>query len=123
MRIDAFNHFFPPKYYEKLLSSGIPDIGKRVSEIPAINDIELRRKIVGSFKDYKQVLSLPAPSLEALAKGDPKLAVEYARIGNDGLAELCQKYPDEFCGFIESLGASNWIDAQVIKWLSRNPDS
>lgn len=100
MRIDAFNHFFPPKYYEKLLASGLPDIGKRVSEIPAINDIELRRKIVGSFKDYKQILSLPAPTLESLAKGDPKLALEFARIGNDGMAELCQKYPNEFCGFI-----------------------
>jgi uncharacterized protein len=100
MRIDAFNHFFPKKYSERLLTSGLPDIGKRVAELPALHDVDLRRKIIGSFPDYKQVISLAAPSLELLSKGDPALAVEYAKIGNDGMAELCQKYPDEFCGFI-----------------------
>ncbi len=100
MRIDAFNHFFPKKYFDKLVASGLPDIGKRVAELPALHDLDLRRKIIGSFPDYKQVISLAAPSLEALAKGNPDLALEYAKIGNDGMAELCQKYPDEFCGFI-----------------------
>jgi aminocarboxymuconate-semialdehyde decarboxylase len=87
MRIDAFNHFFPKKYFEKLLASGLPDIGKRVTELPALHDVDHRRKIVGSFKDYKQVISLAAPALEALSKGSPDLAVEYARIGNDGTAD------------------------------------
>ena len=76
MRIDAFNHFFPKKYFEMLLASGIPDIGKRVSEVPALHDLDLRLKIVDSFPDYAQVLSLPMPSLEALSKGDPKRALE-----------------------------------------------
>lgn len=100
MRIDAFNHFLPKKYFEKLLAAGLPDLGKRMAELPAVHDIDHRRKIVGSFRDYKQVISLAAPSLETLSKGDPDLAVEYARIGNDGMAELCQNYPDEFCGFV-----------------------
>jgi predicted TIM-barrel fold metal-dependent hydrolase len=100
MRIDAFNHFFPKKYFEKLLAAGLPDLGKRMAELPAVHDIDHRRKIVGSFRDYKQVISLAAPSLETLSKGDPDLAVEYARIGNDGMAELCQNYSDEFCGFV-----------------------
>lgn len=100
MRIDAFNHFFPKKYFDKLLASGTPDMGKRVTNIPALHDLDLRRKIVGSFPDYKQVISLAAPPLEVLAKGDPDAAVEWAKIGNDGLAELCQKYPDEFAGFV-----------------------
>jgi predicted TIM-barrel fold metal-dependent hydrolase len=100
MRIDAFNHFFPKAYFEKLLASGLPDIGKRATELPALHDIDHRRKIIGGFKDYKQVISLAAPSLEQLSKGDPDLAVEYAKIGNDGMAELCQKYPDEFAGFV-----------------------
>ena len=100
MRIDAFNHFFPKAYFEKLLASGLPDIGKRATKLPALHDLDHRRKIIGGFKDYKQVISLAAPSLEQLSKGDPKLAVEYAKIGNDGMAELCQKYPDEFAGFV-----------------------
>ncbi|HVY59798.1 MAG TPA: amidohydrolase family protein [Xanthobacteraceae bacterium] len=100
MRIDAFNHFFPQKYFDKLVASGLPDIGKRVSAIPALHDIELRRRIIGSFPDYAQVISLAAPPLELLAKKNPAAAVEFARIGNDGLAELCAKYPDEFPGFV-----------------------
>lgn len=100
MRIDAFNHFFPKKYYDKLLATGLPDIGKRVTQIPVLHDLDLRRKLVDSFPDYKQVISLAAPPLEVLAKGDPDLALEFAKIGNDGLAELCQKYPDQFAGFV-----------------------
>jgi hypothetical protein len=76
MRIDAFNHFFPKKYFERLLAAGLPDLGKRMAELPAVHDIDHRRRIVGSFRDYKQVISLAAPSLEALSKGDPDLAVE-----------------------------------------------
>jgi uncharacterized protein len=100
MRIDAFNHFFPAKFFDKLLESGLPDIGKRVRDIPALHEIDLRLKIVESFPDYAQVLSLPAPPLEVIAKGAPELALEYAKIGNDGMAELCAKYPDHFPAFI-----------------------
>ena len=100
MRIDAFNHFFPAKYFEKLLASGVPDIGKRVTSVPALHDLDYRRKLVDSFPDYAQVLSLAAPPLEVMAKGNPDLAQEYAKIGNDGLAELCAKYPDQFVGFV-----------------------
>ena len=100
MRIDAFNHFLPKAYFEKLLASGVPDIGKRVRDVPAVHDLNQRLKIIDSFLDYAQVLSLPAPTLEAIAKGDAKLAVEYARIGNDGMAELCAKHPDHFPAFI-----------------------
>ncbi len=46
------------------------------------------------------MISLAAPTLEQVAKGDPDVAVEFAKIGNDGMAELCQKYPDEFAGFV-----------------------
>jgi len=100
MRVDAFNHFSPKKFHERLLNTGLPDIGKRMSNIPALHDLEIRRKIVDSFPDYCQVLSLPMPPLEALAKGDPNKALEFARLGNDGMAELCAKYPDQFPAFI-----------------------
>ena len=33
MRIDAFNHFFPKTYFDKLLASGTPDIGKRKARV------------------------------------------------------------------------------------------
>ena len=34
MRIDAYTHFFPAKYFANLLDSKVPDIGKRVREVP-----------------------------------------------------------------------------------------
>ena len=58
MRIDAFNHFFPKAYFDKLLQSGPPDIGKRATELPALHDLDVRRRIIDSFPDYKQVISL-----------------------------------------------------------------
>src|SRR5688572_14112909 len=101
MRIDAFNHFFPKKYFEKLLASGLPDIGKRVVNVPALHDLDLRLKIVDSFPDYAQVMSLAAPAPEAF--GDPATATEFARIGNDGMAELVAKYPRQFPAFIANV--------------------
>ena len=46
MRIDAYTHFIPEKFFDKLVESGHADIGKRVREIPAIHDLDVRRKIV-----------------------------------------------------------------------------
>ena len=121
MRIDAFNHFFPKAYFDKLLASGTPDIGKRATGVPALHDLDVRRRIIDSFPDYKQVISLAAPTLEQVAKGDPAVALEFAKIGNDGMAELCRKYPDQFAGFVAqtpltakvalAMTAVNWLDS------------
>ena len=61
MRIDAYTHFIPAKYFNKIVESGHADIGKRVREIPCIHDLDIRRKIVDGFKDYAQILSYPMP--------------------------------------------------------------
>ena len=58
--------------------------------MPALHDLDVRRRIIDSFPDYKQVISLAAPTLEQVAKGDPAVALEFAKIGNDGMAELCR---------------------------------
>ncbi len=102
MRIDAFNHFFPKKYFEKFdeLAGDLKDMGMRVRKIPSIHDLDERFRVIDMFPDYVQVLSLPQPPLETLAKGNPKLAVEFAKVGNDGMAELVAKYPDRFPAFI-----------------------
>jgi aminocarboxymuconate-semialdehyde decarboxylase len=102
MRIDAYNHFFPKKYYEKMgeVGSGLKDMFNRTRSIPCIHDLDERFRVMDLFQDYAQVLSLPAPRLEVIAKGDPKIAEELAKIGNDGLAELVAKYPDRFPGFV-----------------------
>ena len=67
--IDAFNHFNPKRYFDELLlsPSGQKDIGKRVRGIPALYDLDLRKKVVEQFPDYTQVLSLGLPMIERLA--------------------------------------------------------
>ena len=48
--IDAFNHFFPKRYYDAFLETpaGSKDIGKRMRGIPALHDVDLRKSIVES---------------------------------------------------------------------------
>jgi len=64
MRIDAYTHFFPAKYFANLLDSKVPDIGKRVREVPAIHDLDIRRKVIDSFPDYRQIICRAAADLE-----------------------------------------------------------
>jgi uncharacterized protein len=110
--IDAYNHFFPKRYYEALLETpaGARDLGKRVQGIPALSDLELRRRVVSMFEDYTQVLSLGLPAVERL--WGPDKAPEMARIGNDGLAELVAAHPDHFVGY-SALLPMNAPDAAV----------
>jgi predicted TIM-barrel fold metal-dependent hydrolase len=98
MRIDAYTHFIPEKFFAKLSEIGPADIGKRVREVPCMHDLELRRKIVDQFDDYAQILSYSMPPLEILAKSDQ--VEEYAKMLNDGYAEICAKYPDYFPGWV-----------------------
>ncbi len=97
--IDAFNHFFPKRYYEALLETpaGQRDLGKRVRGIPALSDIDLRLKVVEQFENYTQLLSHGLPPLERLF--GPERAPEMAKIANDGLAEVAAKHPKHFVGW------------------------
>jgi aminocarboxymuconate-semialdehyde decarboxylase len=104
--IDCFNHFFPKGLWDKMLSTpgAVADIGARMRGVPAIYDLDRRRQVCDMFnkrRDYKQVISLGMPPLEAL--GTPKQVEDFAKLGNDGMAELCAKYPDYFCGWLASL--------------------
>lgn len=97
--IDSYNHFFPRRYYDALLETpaGTKDLGKRVRGIPALSDLDERRRVVDMFDDYAQVLSLGLPAVERL--WGPDKAPEMARIGNDGLAEIVAGHPRQFVGY------------------------
>jgi aminocarboxymuconate-semialdehyde decarboxylase len=56
-------------------------------------------------EDYCQILSLASPPLEGIAS--PGEALELSQIGSDSMAELCQKYPYRFPGFIGTAPLSN----------------
>lgn len=110
-KIDIFNHIFPTDFFEKMLDI-TPDKKKvkRWLNIPFLVDLDVRFEKMDEFGDYRQILSLSAPPIEALA--GPNHSPELARIGNDGMADYVQRYRERFPGFIASLPLNN-IDASV----------
>ena len=101
--IDVFCHFFPQGIFKKLseTTGGTRDIGKRIQGVRTIYDLDARFRIMDGFENYSQVLSLGLPPIEGMV--GPDQAPEFARVANDGLAELCAKYPDRFCGYVGGL--------------------
>src|SRR5882757_11537105 len=95
MRIDAYTHFFPKKFFDKRddVAGDYKDMGKRVRSLPALYDVDVRKKIVDGHKDYQQILSYPQPPIEKFAK-TPKDIDEFCRIINDRLAELVHLLPE-----------------------------
>jgi len=108
MRIDAYTHFFPKKLFDKMMeiAGDYKDMGKRVRSLPALYDLDFRKKIVDGHKDYQQILSYPQPPFESLCK-TPQQLDEMIRLCNDGFAELCDKERDHFPGWVAqvALGA------------------
>jgi aminocarboxymuconate-semialdehyde decarboxylase len=78
------------------------DMGKRVRSLPALFDVDVRKKIVDGHKDYQQILSYPQPPVEKFAK-TPAQIDEIIRIINDGFAELCAKEKDHFPGWVAQI--------------------
>jgi aminocarboxymuconate-semialdehyde decarboxylase len=102
MRIDAWTHFFPKRFFDKLQDLAVRDMGKRVRSIPALFDLDVRKKIVDGFPDYAQILSYPQPPLEIIARTAAELD-ELARMINDGFAELCAKERHHFPGWLAQI--------------------
>ncbi len=108
MKIDIFNHVFPRRYFDRMMevAGNHKDMGKRVRSVPMLVDLDERFRVMDRFgADYRQILSLGAPPLEVLA--NPEVSVELARIANDGMAELCDRHPERFPGFVASLPMNN----------------
>jgi uncharacterized protein len=107
MKIDIFNHIFPKKFFERMqtIREKGSNMQKRVSEIPALVDLDLRFRMMDAFEEYVQVISLPSPPIEAFADADKSL--ELAQLANDGLAELVDQHPSRFPGFVAALPMNN----------------
>jgi aminocarboxymuconate-semialdehyde decarboxylase len=106
MKLDAFCHLMPRAYAEAIARDiNTPEsanLRNRTSKIPSLVDLDVRFKLMEEFgPDYQQIISLPAPPAEDL--GPPEVSSRFARLGNEGLAELVGKHPDHFAGFVASL--------------------
>ncbi len=106
-KIDIFNHVMPQAYLDLVKShSKEPGMVKRMASLRMLWDIEHRVEMLRSkFPDVKQVLTLGLPAPELL--GGPDKSPEFARIANDGMAEMCRNWPNEFPAFVASVPMNN----------------
>lgn len=106
MMIDVFPHIFPRPYkewLEKVAPAGLAK-RKRILGIPVLMDLDERFRIMDRYEGYTQVLTLSGP-LEDLA--GPDLSPELAKVANESMAEIVEKYPDRFPAFVASLPMNN----------------
>lgn len=100
-KIDAFCHIMPRPYYDRFfeldVSAHALNLRKRVSNIPALVDLDVRFAQMDEFGDYRQVINIAAPPAEDL--GSPGISQQMSRIGNEAMAELVRTYPDRFAAF------------------------
>jgi aminocarboxymuconate-semialdehyde decarboxylase len=118
-RIDAFAHVLPRRYLDRLerhLEVSLDQERCRYYEAgvfsfdETLSDLDARQRKVEPFGDYAQVLVLAVPPLEEV--GPPEISCELARLANDEMAELVQRYPDHFAGFAASLPLND-VDASL----------
>jgi len=107
VKIDVFPHILPKPYFERMLAVAPPQLhmGKRMRGIPVLVDLELRLRIMDRYEGYAQVLTLASPPIEIIA--GPDLSPELARLANDSMAEVVERHPDRFPGFVASLPMNN----------------
>ena len=72
---------------------------------PVLTDLDARWRKIEPYGDYAQILVLAVPPLEEV--GPPPVAAEFARIANDEMAELVQRFPARFAGFAAALPLSD----------------
>jgi predicted TIM-barrel fold metal-dependent hydrolase len=116
VKIDVFNHIFPKPFFERLqqVTTNRGAI-KRWLHIPFLHDLDVRFRMLEEFgPDYRQILSLSAPPVEAI-NPDRRIANDLARLANDSMAELVRRHPDRFPGFIASLPLND-PDASVAEF-------
>ncbi len=109
-KIDIFAHILPPKYlaaYGKLNPSVMDQIEVKNR---AVIDLETRLRAMDRYPDVLQVLTISQPPLEKFVGS--RDATKLAKIGNDELAGLVQKYPDRFVGAVVCL-PMNDVDASL----------
>jgi len=106
-KVDIFNHVLPKKYKEAL-DKAAPGYEQQAinNMLPTLWDMDTRFRVMDKFEGLLQVLTLSRPPIEEVV-GDPKVAMDLIRLGNDEISELVMKYPDRFAAGIASVAMNN----------------
>jgi uncharacterized protein len=110
--IDIYCHIYPDRYFQEMIriAPNLENIGKRLRSVTKLFDLDARFKEMDEFGDYRQIISLPNPAIEDIAR--PDVGLNLARIANDAMAELCRKYPERFPAFAAALCMTD-VDGSV----------
>jgi aminocarboxymuconate-semialdehyde decarboxylase len=106
MRIDVFNHFMPPAYLEALQRKAPAHPLVRLSAgLRPLWDMEERLRVLAQCPDLQQVVTLGQPTPELVA--GPERSPALARLANDGMAAIRDRWPQKFPQFVASLPMNN----------------
>src|SRR5437660_9142667 len=110
--IDIYTHIYPDKFFREMtrVAPQLENLGKRLRSVTKLFDLDARFREMDTYGDYRQVISLPNPPIEEVAKGE--IGVELARIANDAMAELAARHPARFPAFVAALFMSD-VDAAL----------
>ncbi|NGN66846.1 amidohydrolase [Streptomyces sp. A7024] len=107
MKVDAYSHILPAPYFARMreLAAGSGDL-RRWLELEALHNVDARLRMMDEFgDDYQQVLTLSSPPVELLA--GPADSPALARLANDSMRDLCDRYPDRFPAWVAALPLNN----------------
>jgi uncharacterized protein len=114
MIVDAYTHIAPQSFLTEMrgMSEGLRNIVDRLLGIKELYDLDARFRAMDVVDDYRQIISLPNPSLEECMSAD--IGTNLAKIANLEMAELCKKYPSRFAGFVAAVSLKD-VDAALIE--------
>ncbi len=121
MRIDLFAHFTTQEFRQAYLAIPLGAKGRRLdpiairtfvqaqrtTDIDVLWDMEQRLRVLDRYGIDLQVLTLCFPMVGGL---EPEAELRLARLANDGLAEIVQRYPHRFLG-VATLPFSSPVEA------------
>lgn len=94
--IDAFAHFYPPAFMERLFTLNV-SLPVFVQRTPAFESESFRIEELDRNQIEMQAVALGTPALDDVFDANHLgAACELARIGNDGIAELAARHPKRF---------------------------
>jgi uncharacterized protein len=106
LRIDIASHILPEKY-KKALDEAAPGHVQQAANnmLPTLWDLDLRFRLMDKY-EVMHVITLSRPPLEEVV-GDPRKALELAKLANDEIADLVVKYPDRFPAAVASVALTD----------------
>lgn len=82
-------------------------------------NLDQRFRVLDEFGDYRQIISLSSPTIEEVA--GPSEGNIIARIANDEMAAMVDRYPERFPGSLPRCRCTTWRQA-LQSWIAPYPN-